>query len=157
MEPPPRWPSCAELVSAGSDCIFYLSYWNMIDSKLRRDMQVPSSCKQICLVHLECFPDAELSNLIFFFPSPLWHCVPESEMHQETRFQIPTFGSEVLPFLSIDLSIQSSDLVPPLTTWSRDHVGHMESLPCTSVPQILGSLNSTELLKVIINYSSTLD
>lgn len=26
MEPPPRWPSCAELVSAGSDCIFYISY-----------------------------------------------------------------------------------------------------------------------------------
>lgn len=46
---------------------FYHSYWNTIDSRLRRDMQVPSSYKQICLVNLDCLPVAELSKIIYIY------------------------------------------------------------------------------------------
>lgn len=84
---------------------------------------------------------------IYFFPHLCDTVFQDLRCTQETRFQIPTFGSEVLPLLTVDLSIQSSDLVPPLTTWGRDRVGHMESLHCTNVPQILGSLNSSEHLQ----------
>lgn len=80
----------------------------MIDSRLRRDMQVPSSCKQICLVNLDCLPDAELSNTYIFLPHLCNVVFQDLGCTKRQGLRHPSFGSEVILFLGTDLSIQSN-------------------------------------------------